>query len=831
MTNLLRDFRYGVRMLVNRPGFAAAAVSVLALGIGANTAIFTIVNAFLFKPLVLDKPDELVGCYSRDVHKGNYRAFSYPNYADLRANNTVFSALAAHNPALVGLGEGDITRRAFGDIVSSNYFATLGIPLYRGRTFTEAEERPGSGIATAILSYSYWKKTGADPAALGKTVRVNGRHFTVVGITPQGFAGTTAMFSPEVYLPLGMYEAVVNDFEGHGRPLDARNNPALIVVGRLRPGLSLNAADSLLAVSANRLAQAYPGENKDQTFLVSRLSRLSVSTNPSNDNSLTVPAVLLTSMAGIVLLIASLNVANMMLARGTARRKEIAIRLALGGKRGDILRQLFAEGLVLALAGGAAGLVLSFWGVSALMASMTRLVPIDLVVSAGPDGRVLAATMGFCILSTLLFGFGPGWRLSRRSILPGLKDGGEGVDAGGRPARLFSRRNMLVVSQIALSLMLLTAAGLFLRSSLAAAQVNPGFRTDSGILAEVDASLAGYGETRGRQIYSQLLERVRSLPGVESAGMAATVPFGMISLGKTVRTANEKPAVGCRFNIVSEDYFRTLGIGLLRGRVFGAGDTGSAARVAILDRTAANRLWPHGDAVGQHIHLVSGDGPGGDVEAEVVGVVSDVREDLFGQDLPPHVYVPFSQQYQSDMNIHIRTAAADPVSQARLTEVVRREIRAVDDRLPVLALTTLRGHMDSSFDLWTVRTGAEMFLIFGCVALLLAMIGLYGVQAYAVALRTREIGIRMALGATAQDSLRMVLRAGLKLTVVGTVAGLVLSLGLGKVLSSLLYHVSGADPVVLAAGPLLLAAISLLACYVPARRASRIDPIRALRHE
>jgi len=826
MKTLLRDLRQSIRTLAKRPGFTAAAVAVLALGIGANSAIFTIVNSFLFKPLVLEKPEELVGCYSRDLHAGSYRAFSYPNYSDLRANDPAFSGLAAFNVALLGLADGDLTRRAIGYIVSTNYFATLGIPLYRGRTFTEAEERPGSGIASAILSYSYWQKTGADPDALGKTVRVNGRHCTIVGIAPQGFTGTTAMFGPELFLPLGMYEAVINDFEGHGRLLAARDNPALILVGRLRPGLSRNTADSLLAVAAKRQEQAFPGENKDQTFVVSPLSRLSVSTAPANDNSLTVLAVLLTSMAAIVLLIASLNVANMMLARGTARRREIAVRLALGGSRRDIVRQLFAEGMVLAVAGGAMGLVLSFWGVSALVASVTRLIPFSLVYSAVPDGRVLAVTMGFCILSTLLFGFAPGWRLSRRSILPGLKDGEE-QDAGGLP-RLFSRRNVLVVSQIALSLMLLTAAGLFVRSSLAAAQVQPGFRMDNGILAEIDASLAGYGEARGRQVYGQIVERVRSLPGVESASIAATVPFGMISFSRTLKTADNQPGVECRFNIVGEDYFPTLGIALLRGRAFGAGDTGSAERVAVLDRDAADRLFPHGDALGKHVRMVAGDIGVEGKDTMVVGVVAGVRDNLFGEP-QPHVYVPFGQEYQSDMNLHIRTAGGPP--QDQLIEAVRREIRQVDDRLPVLVLKTLRAHLDGSIDLWTVRTGADLFLIFGGVALLLAMIGLYGVQAYAVALRTREIGIRMALGATARDSQRMVLRAGLKLTMVGTAVGLALSLGLGKVLASLLYRVSGADPLVLAAGPLLLGVVSLLACYVPARRASRIDPIHALRHE
>ena len=818
-------------MLVKKPGFTAAAVAVLALGIGANTAIFSLVNAFLFKPLAIGKPAELMGCFSRDIHKHEYRAFSYPNYADLRAGNSVFTGLAAHNMAMVGLSEGDVTRRVFADIVSSNYFAVLGAPLYRGRPFSDAEERPESGITTAIVSYSYWKKSGSDPQALGKTLRINGHTFTIAGIAAEGFTGTQALFSSDVYLPLGAYEMAMNDFDGRGRLLSARDHHELILIGRLRPGLSQTTAGPLLTAAAKRMEQAYPAENKDQTLEVHPLARTSVSTEPQDDSGIILPAVLLASMAGVVLLIASLNVANMMLARGTARGKEIAIRLALGGSRGDILRQLFAEGLVLALLGGVAGLVLAFWGSSALMGSMARIAPIDLVYSASPDARVLLATMGFCLLSTLLSGFGPGWRLSRRSILPGLKDGPE-VDASGKPRRLFSRRNVLVLSQIALSLMLLTGAGLFLRSSMAVAGLDPGFRIDNSILAEVDPSLAGYSEAQGRQMYRQLLERLKSVPGVESASLAAIVPFGIISNARSVRTAADAPALVCASNIVTQDYFRTLGIGLLRGRPFQARDgEGSAAAVAILDKRAADHLWPNGDALGKHVRLGKGDGAGKGVDAEVVGIVSSIRTHVLKGDPQPQVYVPFGQEYQSDMNIHLKVAPADPEAQARLLESVRRQIRAVDDRLPLLALKTMRTHMDGSFDLWMVRTGAQLFLVFGCVALLLAMIGLYGVQAYAVARRTREIGIRMALGATTRDSMRLILREGLRLTAIGTGAGLVLSLGLGKILSSLLFRVSGADPVVLSTGPLLLAAVSLLACYIPARKASRVDPIRALRHE
>ncbi|MBZ5608009.1 MAG: ABC transporter permease [Acidobacteriia bacterium] len=839
MSTLYRDLRYGIRTLLNKPGFALAAAAVLALGIGANTAIFSLVNAFLLKPLVLEKPEQLAGCFSRDSRKpDSYRAFSYPNYVDLREQNTVFTSLLAHNMGLVGLTDGDLTRRVFADIVSSNYFATLGVQLYRGRAFTAAEERPGSAIPVAIVSYSFWQKKGSDPQMLGRTLRVNGRVFTVVGIAPEGFTGTTAMISPDLYIPLGMYEAVINDFEGHGRPLGVRDHHALILVGRLKPGLSGAAADAQLALAASRLEQAYPAENKDQTFIARPLSRLSISTRPQSDNQLMVAAALLLSMAGVVLLIASLNVANMMLARGAARKKEIAIRLALGAGRRNILQQLFSEGLILALLGGAAGLAVAYWSTTLLVSSFSRLAPVDIVFNGGPDLRVLAATMAFCVLSTLLFGLGPAFSLSKPDLVSDLKEGDNSLTVSGKLRRLFSRRNILVMSQISLSLALLFAAGLFVRSSRQVAGADPGFRLDSEVVAEVDPSLAGYDQARGREIYATLLNRLRGVPGVESASVAATVPFGMLSLGRNIQRAGDDPAspgtkIDCSFNMVDADYFKTLGIPLLRGRSFlpaeAAGNRG--ASVVVLDQTTAARLWPNGDALGQRVRVFLDDATHQTREAEVVGVVARVREHAYGNEFEPHLYVPFPQEYQSDMNIHLRVAASGREAEARMLETVRKAIQSVDNRMPILALKTLNEHLEGSFDVWIVRTGARMFAVFGVVALLVAMVGLYGVRAYTVARRTREIGIRMALGASAGDTLRMILREGLAVTAVGIGIGLALSLALGRVLSGFLFKVSGADPVAIAAAPLLLAGVSLLACYLPARRAALVDPITALRDE
>ena len=841
MGNLVRDLRFGLRMLRSRPGFTITAVIVLALGIGVNTAVFSLVNVLLLKPLAIEKPEQLVGCYSRNINKpDDYRAFSYPNYVDLREGNPVFSSLMAHNPAMVGLAEGDTTRRVFIDIVSSNYFATLGAPLFRGRTFTSEEERPGSAADVAIVSYSFWKRKGSDPDLLGKTVRVNSRFLTVVGISAEGFAGTTALISPELYLPLSLHDAMTNDYEGAGRSLASRDDHVLIVVGRLRPGLSQKTADSQLAAVASGMAKAYAAENRDQTLIVHPLSRLSVSDNPTDDKETWVPAALLISMASIVLLIASLNVANMMLARGSARRKEIAIRLALGGSRRTIVQQLFIEGLLLALAGAAAGLVATSWTVPLLLHSMSRLVPLDLTFPEGIDFRVFGATIAFCLASTLVFGLGPAWNLSRPDVVSGMKDFGDDAITG-KPRRLFSRRNILVMSQASLSLALLTGAGLFIRSARNAAKVDPGFSLDRGVVVEVDPSLAGYDEPQGRRIFPRLLERLEGIPGVESVSLGGTIPFGIVELSRSVQRSSDPPpspadpsskgtVVSMRFNIVGKDYFKTLGIPMLRGRSFTAGETAAENKglVVILDKAAAARLWPNQDPMGQHVRMIKGQKL---EEAEVVGIAGGVQDTVFGGGSQPHLYVPFGQEYQADMNIHLKLAQQGTDAEAGMLSTIRREILSVDDRLPMLALKTLHQHLESSPDLWVVRSGAWMFSAFGALALVLAIVGLYSVRAYTVARRTREIGIRMALGANASETLLMVLREGLLVTSIGTGIGLAFSFALGRILASFLYKVSPVDPVVFLAAPILLAAISLLACYLPARKAARVEPMVALRYE
>ncbi len=841
--DLWQDVRFGVRMLEKNPAFTSIAVLVLGLGIGANAAVFCLVNAFLLRPMPVTKPEELVSCYNRNTKDGGYRAFSYPEYRDIRGRNTVFSSLLAHDMAMVGLTEGDATRRSFTDIVSSNYFSTYGVRMFKGREFLPAEEEPGSAIPVAIVSYRYWERAGRDPNLVGKTIRVNSRPFTIVGITPEGFTGVFTLLSPEIWLPLGVDELVKNGFftDGENRRLESRDNSCLFLIGRLKPDIAAVRADSELAVVAARLAQAYPKENKDRTFFVRPPSRFSVNTNPSNDSEIRTVSILISSVAAVVLLIASLNLANMLLARGTARRKEFAIRLALGGRRWRILRQLLTEGLLLSFMGGAVGLCLAFWGSYLLVASMRGLLPLDLVYHSGPDVRVFGAMLGFCIFSTLVSGLGPAWKLSRPDVIVDLKEHA-GEDAGAK-RRLLSRRNSLVIAQLALSLVLLCAAGLFVRGALRATNVDPGFSLDHGIVVELDPGLAGLDETRGRELYRLLLERLGGIPGVETASLAATVPFGMLSLGRSVQKGGESsdPAdpdaagksVGARFNSVGTDYFKALGLRLLRGRTFSAGEAGpgTGPRVAVIDENLARKLWPGEDPLGKRIQFGGGK-PGEKPEViEVVGIAPDIRENLIGSEPSLHVFVPFGQAYQSNMNIHLRTSVRGPEAENALLHTVRREIRSIDERLPVLGLKTMRGHLEGSIEMWTVRTGAWLFTILGSVALFLAIVGVYGVRAYTVARRTREIGIRMALGATAREVLRLVLREGLALTLTGVLLGLPLTIAAGKLLGSMLYEVSGTDPLVLSTASAVLALISMAACYLPARRAALVEPTTALHYE
>src|SRR5437764_581118 len=619
-------------------------------------------------------------------------------------------------------------------------------------------------------------------------------------------------------------------------------------------------SDLLEGLAAN-LEKAYPVEQKNQTFITAPVSRIAVSTNPAAASGVKPIAPLLLGMAVVVLLVACLNLANMLLARGTARRKEIAIRLALGGSRWRIVRQLLSEGFVLALLGGVGGLVLGLWSSDLLIGSMRKFMPFEIVWSTGANPAILAATFGFCLLGTLMFALGPALKISRGAVITDLKEH-PGEDVMRRRWK-FLPRNPLVVVQIAFSLALLTAAALFVRGAGKAASVDSGLKPGASFLLEVDASLAGYEPKRTQELYQNLNNKLAALPGVEHVSISATVPFGITSSDKNVQRAgihpgaDGKPATAAdglafkaAWNSVGEDYFSTVGLPVLQGRAFTEAEaTRPGPKVAIIDEPLAKKLWPKGDALGQRVQYAGENTPtaqravtGNSAELtkeekeeetiEIIGIVPVTRHDLFANEEPDgSIYLPFARGFQSNISFFVRFRSLAPGNEASTADLLRRAVRDVDPSIPILSLQTFTQFLDSNLDLWLVRAGAAMFSIFGGLALGLAVVGLYGVKAYSVARRTREIGIRMALGAQPGMVFRLIMRDGSIMLLSGLALGLVLAAATGKILSGILFEVGAFDPPAFASAFTVLAAATLLATWLPAQRATRIHPMVALRTE
>jgi predicted permease len=862
--SIIGDFKFAFRQLLKAPGFTIAAAVVLALGIGVNTAVFSVVNTLFFAPPAYSKPHEMVQLFSQDKKDPKkFRGFSYPTYLDVREQNTVFSDVMAFNVAFVGIGQKGDTRRSFSAIVTSNYFSVLGVQLARGRVFLPEEETPGHNAAVAIVSYGYWQKHNLDPNVLGSQLLINGHSYTIVGITPKGFVGTMQILSPEVWLPMSVYDQVANDFDSENKTtIDDRKGTQVRIMGRLKPGMTAAAAKPALEGLAANLERAYPVEQKDQTFLAAPVSRNSISNNPDTSAGIKVIAPLLLGMALVVLLVACLNLANMLLARGTARRKEIAIRLALGGSRWLIVRQLLTEGFALAVLGGVGGLILGLWSSDLLIASMRKMMPLDIVWLAGPNPAILVATFGFCLLGTLMFALGPALKLSRSAVVTDLKEHA-GEDMVHRRWR-FLPRHPLVVVQIAFSLALITAAALFIRGAGKAASVDTGLKPGASYVLEVDASLAGYEPARAQELYRNLSDRLAALPGAEHASITAIVPFGMFEQTRKVQRAGVHPSPDAKpataadglafetpWNSVGADYFTTVGLPILRGRAFTVAEaTQPGPKVAVIEEVLAKKLWPDGDALGQRIQYAAANAPaqgGGNVHAggsadlnekqnqdetiEIVGIVPASRHALFEKEPAGGIYLPFARGFQSDVSFFVRFHSVAPANEASTADLIRRTVREVDPSLPILSLRTFAQHLDSNLDLWLVRAGAALFSIFGGLALGLAVVGLYGVKAYSVARRTREIGIRMALGAQAGAVLRMIMREGSIMLIAGVAIGLLLAMATGKILSGMLYEVSALDPIAFTVAPVVLAVAALIATWLPARRATQVNPIQALRTE
>ena len=855
---MIQDFRFAFRQLWKAPGFTIAAVTVLALGIGVNTAIFSLVNVMVFQPPAYKQPAEIVQLFSQDKKDPkNFRAFSYPTYSDIREQNTVFSGLLAHDDSVVGLGEKGNFRRAVVDIVTSNYFSVLGVLPAYGRPFLPEEEKPGAGVRVAVVSYSYWQKHSRDPSVLGSTLLINGRAYTIVGIMPEGFTGTESIFSREAWLPLGVYDEIISDRGGtRSKALNDRGSDRLLVIGRLKPGITAEAARPALKGLAANLEAAFPVEQKEQTLMTAPLNRFATSTAPVETDPVPTIGAMLGGMAAVVLLVACLNLANMLLARGTARRKEIAIRLALGGSRRRIVRQLLTEGFVLALLGGICGLLLGLWSSDLLIASLSQILPMDVVWLSGPSPMILAATLGLCVLGTIGFALGPALKLSRAAVIEDLKQQA-GEDAH-RPRWRFLPRNPLVVVQIAFSLALITAAALFLRGAGKAASIETGLHAEKTFLVETDASLGGFDRKRAQNLYRIVGEKFSALPGVEHAGLAATVPFGISTVRRSVLrfgvspAPDDKPATAAEgrtfapfWNSVGADYFAAVGLPLLRGRTFTVAEAtqpGGPA-VAVIDEALAKKLWPDGDALGQRIQFPNRENAppeaveegSGEIRRgepiEVVGIVGASKNRLFEKEPLGAICLPFARGFQNNVFFFVKFASLSSSSESANADLLRRTVQSVDPLLPVLELRTFEKHMDGNPQLWIVRAGAALFSIFGALALGLAVVGVYGVKAYSVARRTREIGIRMALGAEGKTVQWMILREGFAMVTAGVAIGLLLAFATGKIVSSILFEVSSTDPFAFTIAPAVLMIAALLATWLPARRATKISPMAALRTE
>jgi putative ABC transport system permease protein len=842
MSNLWQDLRYSLRLLLKHPGFTLTAVGVLTLGIGVNAGIFGIVNGLLLRPLAgADAPGELVGVYSKDrTATRGYRAFSYPGFEDLRSADGPFITVAAHNVALAGITEAGATRQSIVDVVSTGYFDALGVRLAHGRDFSRDEERPGTAARPVIVSYQHWERRNLDPDILGRQVRINGDDYTVVGVAPAGFGGTTAIIGTEFWLPLGVHDLIESDFDARDSySLADRRNRSLIVVARLQPGVTREQADERLKVIAAAHEQAFPVENKDQDLLARPLGRLGVSTSPQDDTQLWMPVVLLQGLAAAVLLTSCLNLANMMLAFGSARQKEIAIRLAIGGGRARIVRQLLVQGLLLSMAGGVLGVLLSSWAANLLVSEISTILPMSLLLDVSPDQRVVLATFTFCTLATVAFGLWPALRLSRPDLLSSLKD--QAGEISGRLAGRITVRGALVTAQLALSLALLILSGLFVRGAAAGASADPGFALDRLLVAESDPRLGGFDVAQSRDLRRRLLERVRSIPGIEQASAGSIIPFGDFTVtslvqrdGPRLRVDDPEASgklVSALEYVVGADYFRTLGLTLRAGRDFSiAEETGvSGITPVIVDDALAAKLFPNEDPIGQTIQFGAEVARHDGRPMQIIGVAPTVRHDLFDTEPEPHLYLPFGATDLTRLFIYAR--AVSPSQIDGLTAALREELRAVDANLPVMRVASFQSQHERSGQVWILRAAARLFLTLGLAAAFVAVVGLYGVRSYLVTRRTREFGVRMAVGASPADVTRLVLKEAVSTTAIGLTVGLGLGVLLGWGLSAVIYQVSPFDPITLAGATATLTAASFLASIVPARRAASVLPMTALRND
>jgi putative ABC transport system permease protein len=821
-------------MLAKNPEFTAVAVLSLALGIGANTSIFSVVNAALLRPLPVTEPDRLVFVFNGS-RTNPWGVSSYPDYLDYRDKNEVFSDLLTYSGITMSARADDQTDLLSGSIVSGNFFDALGVQAVLGRTFSSEEDLTPNTHPVAVISHGLWERRfGSNRRIIGQQLALNGHAFTIIGVAPSGFNGPEVLENNDIYVPM-MMQALVRPprggFSGDMNPdlLGRRGSRWLSVIGRLKPGVTSEQAQAGMTQLAAGLEQAYPEQNRNTIATLFPVSK----GNPQAYTQLISVAGLLLAVVAIVLLIACANVANLLLARASARRKEIAVRLAMGATRSRLVRQLLTESVLLSLAGGVFGLLLALWTIDLLKTATPPSGIFSFTLDYRLDGRVLAFTFALSLATGVIFGLLPALQASKPDLVPALKDE---ASAAAQGRRRFNLRNLLVVAQVALSLTLLIGAGLFLRSLKNAQDIDPGFDAEKILNAQLNINLLRYTKAQGQEFYRQVVERVEALPGVESASLARVVPLSGTGRGasfqiegqdppeNTVRSegsgSQENPNTASA-NVVSLKYFQTMGIGLLRGRDFSAQDKEGAPLVIVVNEAFARRFFESQEALGNRVSFRGPQGPW----SEIVGVVRDSKYRTLGERPRSTVYQPLAQNHETGMALHVRTNGKP----ASVATNVRREVQSIEPNLAVTSVESMAGVFGGS--LFAARMGAALLAIFGLLALVLAAVGLYGVMSYSVSRRTREIGIRMALGAGSGNVLRLVLKEGMTLVGGGVAAGLIAAAALTRLLASFLYGVSPMDATTFVAIPLVLALVALLASYLPARRAAKVDPMEALRYQ
>jgi len=809
MSGLTRDLRQGLRSLIGSPAFTVVTLLCLGLGIGANTTVFTLANALFLRPLPVEDPDSLVRAYTSYEDGLQWGVFSHPDFRDLQEMGNDSVELAAEQVMAVNVTTVDRSERIFGALVSAGYFELLGVNADRGRALLPEDDRETRAVA--VLSHSLWRRRfDGDPGVVGRELSLNDRRFTVVGVAPAEFTGTVVGFAPDLWVPLSVQPRL---FPG-SEMLTTRDERNLLVIGRLAPGVSLERAEGSLDRVFAELARTYPESNEGTS--VTLIPEREGAVHPIFRGAVEAFVALLHVLMGLVLLIACANVATLLVSRAARRTQEVAVRLALGASRLRLIRQLVTESLLLALAAGGLGLALAFV-LGRLIESFSPDLGFPVTLDLGLDHRVLLFAFGVSVLTGVVFGLAPALQSVKTDLVSALKD-----RSSGQVRRRSRLQNVLVVAQLSVSLVLLIAAGLFLRGLQHAQSIELGFDPEGVAVASVDLSSHGWNGDRGRRFYRQAVQHLESLPEVRSAAWTMTLPLS--SLGGQTRTQPEghvqatnggAPLVD--YSVVSAGYFETLGIPLVAGRSFDSHlDRADTARKAIVNQTLARRFWPDDSPLGRRL----------DVEGtpyQVIGVARDGKYGSVGEDATSYLYLPLDQVHRQSMTLAVKTRSR-PES---FLPTLRTELRRLHGTLALFHVQTLDEHLQAS--LLPVRAGAWVINAFGLLAVLLAAVGLYGILAYSIGQRSREIGIRMAMGARAASVLRMVLWQGLRLALIGAGIGLILAALLSRLLTHFLYGVDPLDPLTFVAGLALLSLLALGASWLPARRAIRTDPAVVLR--